>query len=67
MARIMFLLLFLVSGMIDRIEAYWRVACSVVQTGRIDTVLDPGQVSGHVHKISGASSTHNRGRTSLPC
>ena len=37
--------------------AYWRTACSVAQTARVDPILSPGAVSGHVHKISGGSST----------
>ncbi|OCT53578.1 hypothetical protein CLCR_09595 [Cladophialophora carrionii] len=36
--------------------AYWRQACSVSQTARIDLILNPGNVSGHVHKFAGGSS-----------
>ena len=36
--------------------AYWRMACSVSQTARIDPILNPGAVSGHVHKFSGGNS-----------
>ena len=36
--------------------AYWRMACSVSQTARVDLILSPGQVSGHVHKFAGGSS-----------
>ena len=28
----------------------------MVQTGRIDPILSPDQVSGHVHKFAGGSS-----------
>ena len=41
-------------------HAFWREACSVVQTGRIDPILAPDGVSGHVHKIAGASSMSAR-------
>ena len=33
--------------------------CGIVQTGRIDPVVSTGKVSGHVHKIAGASSMPN--------
>lgn len=36
--------------------AYWRMACSVSQTSRIDPIVDPGAVSGHVHKFAGGNS-----------
>lgn len=36
--------------------AYWRMACSVSQTARIDPILNPGSVSGHVHKFAGGNS-----------
>ncbi len=36
--------------------AYWRMACSVSQTARVDLILSPGGVSGHVHKFAGGSS-----------
>ena len=36
--------------------SYWRTFCSVVQTARVDPILSFGAVSGHVHKICGASS-----------
>ena len=37
-------------------EAFWRMSCSIIQTGRIDPIVSPGKVASHVHKISGASS-----------
>lgn len=36
--------------------AYWRMACSVSQTARVDIILNPGGVSGHVHKFAGGNS-----------
>lgn len=41
------------------VDAFWRMSCSVIQTGRIDPVISPGVVSSHVHKIVGASSKYN--------
>ncbi|KAL2441141.1 hypothetical protein ABEF95_012761 [Exophiala dermatitidis] len=38
--------------------AYWRMACSVSQTARIDPILNPGGVSGHAHKFAGGSSVN---------
>ncbi|KAL2423947.1 hypothetical protein ABEF95_010356 [Exophiala dermatitidis] len=37
-------------------DAFWRVTCGLAQTGRIDPIIDPGAVSGHVHIISGATN-----------
>ncbi|CAD6582987.1 MAG: hypothetical protein ASARMPRED_001123 [Alectoria sarmentosa] len=42
-------------------DAFWRMSCSIIQTGRIDPIVSPGEVASHVHKISGAS---NIGRSS---
>ncbi|KIW73443.1 hypothetical protein, variant [Phialophora macrospora] len=38
--------------------AYWRMACSVSQTARVDLILNPGGVSGHVHKFAGGSNVN---------
>lgn len=38
-------------------DAYWRMSCSNLQTGRIDPVVSPGQIASHVHKIAGGSSS----------
>lgn len=37
-------------------DAFWRMSCSIVQTGRVDPLVSPGKVAGHVHKIAGGSS-----------
>lgn len=37
-------------------HAFWRMSCSVIQTGRIDPIVSPGEVATHAHKISGASN-----------
>ncbi|KIX92606.1 uncharacterized protein Z520_11635 [Fonsecaea multimorphosa CBS 102226] len=39
-------------------HAYWRMACSVSQTARVDLILNPGEVSGHVHKFAGGSNVN---------
>ncbi|KAI1374179.1 WSC-domain-containing protein [Hypoxylon crocopeplum] len=38
------------------VDAFWRMSCSIIQTGRLDPNISPGAVSAHVHKISGASN-----------
>jgi hypothetical protein len=42
--------------LLNFVDSYWRMSCGLVQTGRIDPVISPGSVSGHVHKISGANT-----------
>ncbi|KAI4258516.1 MAG: hypothetical protein L6R42_005041 [Xanthoria sp. 1 TBL-2021] len=37
-------------------QAYWRLSCSLSQTSRIDPIINPGGLSGHVHKFAGASN-----------
>ena len=37
-------------------DAFWRMSCSTIQTGRIDPIVSPGKVASHVHRIAGASS-----------
>ncbi|KIW15968.1 hypothetical protein PV08_06018 [Exophiala spinifera] len=36
--------------------AYWRMACSVSQTARVDPILNPGGVASHVHKFAGGNN-----------
>lgn len=36
--------------------AYWRMACSISQTARVDPILNPGGVASHVHKFAGGNS-----------
>ncbi|KAH6893527.1 hypothetical protein B0T10DRAFT_592516 [Thelonectria olida] len=38
------------------VDAYWRMSCGLIQTGRVDPIINPGKVAGHVHKVSGASN-----------
>lgn len=42
--------------LLDGADAFWRMNCAVVQTGRIDPLVNPGAVSAHVHTIVGGSS-----------
>lgn len=37
-------------------DAFWRMSCGIIQTGRVDPIISPGKVAGHVHKVSGASN-----------
>ncbi|KAJ9132986.1 WSC-domain-containing protein [Pleurostoma richardsiae] len=41
---------------LGRVDAYWRMSCGIIQVGRVDPIISPGTVSGHVHKIAGGSS-----------
>ncbi|KAK7418586.1 hypothetical protein QQZ08_011170 [Neonectria magnoliae] len=38
------------------VDAFWRMSCGLIQTGRVDPIVSPGGVAGHVHKVSGASN-----------
>ncbi|TKA58194.1 hypothetical protein B0A49_13690, partial [Cryomyces minteri] len=35
------------------VDAFWRMNCGVIQTGRIDPIVTPAEISSHVHKIAG--------------
>ncbi|CAA7261988.1 unnamed protein product [Cyclocybe aegerita] len=49
--------LFLFLGLVTNCQAYWLMAANnVLTTQRIDPVVDPGQVSTHVHSILGGSN-----------
>ena len=37
-------------------HAFWRLGCGIAQRGRIDPIITPGGVSGHVHMLSGATN-----------
>ncbi|KAL9098234.1 MAG: hypothetical protein Q9163_006073 [Psora crenata] len=37
-------------------EAFWRMNCGLIQTGRVDPIISPGKVASHVHKIAGAAN-----------
>ena len=37
-------------------QAYWRLEChGIAGIGRVDPLVNPGEVSNHVHSIKGAS------------
>ncbi|TKA70234.1 hypothetical protein B0A55_06883 [Friedmanniomyces simplex] len=36
--------------------AFWRMNCAVIQTGRVDPVVNPGAVAAHAHSIVGGSN-----------
>ena len=39
-------------------QAYWRLEChGIAGIGRVDPLVNPGEVSNHVHSIKGASGT----------
>lgn len=39
------------------VDAFWRMNCGTIQLGRIDPIINPGSVSGHVHILAGPNST----------
>ncbi|KAK0512548.1 hypothetical protein JMJ35_004565 [Cladonia borealis] len=51
-----FILVVCVGSLTGFSDAFWRMSCGIIQTGRIDPVVSPGKISGHVHKIAGASN-----------
>ncbi|KAK4501816.1 hypothetical protein PRZ48_007625 [Zasmidium cellare] len=40
----------------DNVNAFWRMNCGIIQRGRIDPLVSPGQIAAHVHTIVGASN-----------
>ncbi|KAK5121954.1 hypothetical protein LTR85_004526 [Meristemomyces frigidus] len=38
------------------VDAFWRLNCAKIQTGRIDPLVNPGTVSAHAHTIVGGSN-----------
>lgn len=41
---------------IGMVDAFFRVNCGKIQTGRIDPIVNPGAVAAHAHTIVGGSS-----------
>lgn len=37
-------------------DAFWRMGCAVIQTGRIDPIVNPGTLAEHAHTIMGAAN-----------
>ncbi|KAK4945184.1 hypothetical protein LTR10_015610 [Elasticomyces elasticus] len=50
------LLAILLSLTFGNVHAFWRMRCGTVQFGRVDPIISPGGVAGHVHTIAGASN-----------
>lgn len=40
------------------VHAFWRMNCDVIQTARIDPIVNPGALAAHCHTIVGASSQY---------
>ncbi|KAI1853724.1 hypothetical protein JX266_001708 [Neoarthrinium moseri] len=38
------------------VNGFWRMSCGIIQTGRIDPIVNPGSIAAHAHKVSGASN-----------
>jgi hypothetical protein len=38
------------------VDAFWRMNCAVIQTGRVDPLVNPGALAAHAHTIVGGSS-----------
>lgn len=38
------------------VSAFWRTECGVIQLGRVDPIINPGNVSGHVHIVAGPNN-----------
>lgn len=38
------------------VDAFWRMNCGLMETGRIDPIVTPGKISSHVHKLAGGYS-----------
>ncbi len=36
-----------------QVDAFWRMVCGTIQTGRIDPIVNPGALSGHCHTVAG--------------
>lgn len=43
---------------LNGVDAFWRMNCATIQTGRIDPLVSPGAIAGHSHSIVGGSSEH---------
>jgi hypothetical protein len=43
-------------GSLARVDAFFRINCVTIQSGRIDTLVNPGAVSAHSHTLIGGSS-----------
>lgn len=39
-----------------QVKAFWRMGCSTIMNGRIDPIVNPGNLSSHSHTIVGGSN-----------
>lgn len=39
-----------------QVNAFWRMGCSTILSGRIDPIVNPGKLSTHSHTIVGGSN-----------
>jgi hypothetical protein len=42
--------------LLGQVHGFWRLPCGRIQLGRLDPIVNPGVVSGHVHTISGPNN-----------
>lgn len=48
--------------LVSSVSAFWRMPCrSQTGKGRVDPIMDPGEISSHVHTIHGGGGKH------VPC
>ncbi|KAK5166109.1 uncharacterized protein LTR77_008370 [Saxophila tyrrhenica] len=38
------------------VDAFWRMNCGIIHTGRVDPLVNPGAVAAHAHTIVGGSN-----------
>ncbi|KXT05146.1 hypothetical protein AC579_6359 [Pseudocercospora musae] len=43
-------------SLVNNVEAFWRMNCAVVQRGRIDPLVNYGDIAAHSHTIVGGSN-----------
>jgi len=43
-------------------NAFFRINCGRILDGRIDPIISPGKVSGHLHTLVGSASTLSQER-----
>lgn len=47
-------------ALVTSVNAFWRMPCrSQTGVGRLDPIMDPGEISDHVHTISGGGGMSN--------
>jgi len=59
-ARLFFVLTLLAAASADWNSTYndapiWKVFCTPIYHGRVDSLVDPGNYSGHIHKVFGGN------------